>query len=284
MPIKGLFNHEENNDDEINKLLKRVKTLELKTNALDVQTRLLAKLENARRSESFSTKQNKDQSEKEKAPRKIEKKTTEKRETFPDFQKQLYSQLATYVSKKITPIHQEIDNLENRISAMEKNIVVMKELLEESLHQTMQLKDEMEKMRTEPPTSNAEKPIVIRELKVDRIMLDKYEQNNNFGSLGIKEISGQLNIGATFGGSAIPTGIADEVLADAQNLDHESGTESVNDSSDDFNQHSHDEPQGASGVESSHNTQQYGRGNSGYFEGQQPSDEEDSDFTDISIE
>lgn len=36
------------------------------------------------------------------------------------------------------------------------------------------------------------------------VSLDKYEQNNNFAQLGIKELGGQLNIGATYGSGTIP--------------------------------------------------------------------------------
>ncbi|MGC4377466.1 hypothetical protein WD019_11075 [Fictibacillus sp. Mic-4] len=49
-------------------------------------------------------------------------------------------------------------------------------------------------------------PIVIEKLNVEKICIDKYELNNNFGALGIKELSGKLNIGANYGeGMPIPS-------------------------------------------------------------------------------
>lgn len=41
--------------------------------------------------------------------------------------------------------------------------------------------------------------IVIEELNVDKITVDKLEYHNNFGALGIKELKGRLNIGANYG-------------------------------------------------------------------------------------
>jgi hypothetical protein len=43
-------------------------------------------------------------------------------------------------------------------------------------------------------------PIVIEKINIEKIVLDKFELNNNFGQLGIKELKGRLNIGATYGG------------------------------------------------------------------------------------
>lgn len=42
-------------------------------------------------------------------------------------------------------------------------------------------------------------PIIIEQLYVEKIMLDKVEYNNNLDSLGIKDLSGMLNIGANYG-------------------------------------------------------------------------------------
>lgn len=41
--------------------------------------------------------------------------------------------------------------------------------------------------------------IIIEELNVDKIVVEKLEYNNNFGALGIKELKGRLNIGANYG-------------------------------------------------------------------------------------
>jgi len=42
-------------------------------------------------------------------------------------------------------------------------------------------------------------PIQVENLHVHTIHVDKFEFNNNFGALGIKDLSGKLNIGANYG-------------------------------------------------------------------------------------
>lgn len=52
----------------------------------------------------------------------------------------------------------------------------------------------------------------FRTLYIDKLYLDKYEQNNNFAQLGINHLSGALNIGATYG--SVPMPIAEQVKDD----------------------------------------------------------------------
>ncbi len=62
-----------------------------------------------------------------------------------------------------------------------------------------------------------EEPI-FKALYVDKLYLDKYEQNNNFAQIGIKELSGALNIGATYGKEAIPKKITEQVKEDMEKM------------------------------------------------------------------
>lgn len=64
--------------------------------------------------------------------------------------------------------------------------------LEESENKRQQSEKE-EKTVLQPP------PVVYQEYKIERVIIDKYELNNTIGQLGIKELGGQLNIGATYG-------------------------------------------------------------------------------------
>lgn len=47
-------------------------------------------------------------------------------------------------------------------------------------------------------------PVIVEQLYVDKLTVDKVELNNNIGSVGIKELSGVLNIGANYGGGFLP--------------------------------------------------------------------------------
>jgi len=51
----------------------------------------------------------------------------------------------------------------------------------------------------EEELKNTQSPIIIDHISIEQIHLDKLEFNNNFGSLGIKELKGKLNIGANYG-------------------------------------------------------------------------------------
>ena len=44
-----------------------------------------------------------------------------------------------------------------------------------------------------------EAPVVVEYLNIERLDIEKVELNNNFGSLGIKDLGGMLNIGANYG-------------------------------------------------------------------------------------
>lgn len=54
----------------------------------------------------------------------------------------------------------------------------------------------MEQYSNQEPSS----PIVIEQLYVEKLLVDKVELNNNIGTLEISELSGMLNIGANYGG------------------------------------------------------------------------------------
>ena len=78
--------------------------------------------------------------------------------------------------------------LKNKISALELNIEELKKTVA-----TIQNVDQKE-IFSEPK----EPPIIIERIHIDKIVLDKYELNNNFGQLGIKELKGKLIIGETY--------------------------------------------------------------------------------------
>jgi hypothetical protein len=84
--------------------------------------------------------------------------------------------------------------LKEKITALEINL--------EELKNTFILMQNEEQQNT----SKLEKdpPIIIERINIEKIIFDKYELNNNLGQLGIKELKGKLNIGATYGSDSIP--------------------------------------------------------------------------------
>lgn len=82
--------------------------------------------------------------------------------------------------------------LKKKISFLETNIEELKETIAKI------------KMEKQEQLEAKDPPIIIEKVHIDKIVLDKYELNNNFGQLGIKELKGKLNIGATYGSEFIP--------------------------------------------------------------------------------
>ncbi|CAM3670042.1 hypothetical protein [Marinicrinis lubricantis] len=90
--------------------------------------------------------------------------------------------------------------------------------LETKLNQLEQEFNRLEKTKCE------ERPTVhVEHVQVDQLIVEKLELNNTFGQLGIKELSGKLNIGATTYGKWPP---ADEATGDDSALDHDAGKSS----------------------------------------------------------
>ena len=104
--------------------------------------------------------------------------------------------------------------IEMRVQLLEHNLLLVNEVqagllkrmegLIEKNHLLMKQMDETEvSMKNEEP--------IFKTLYIDKLYLEKYEQNNNFAQLGIKNLSGALNIGATYGKEAIPKEITEQV-------------------------------------------------------------------------
>lgn len=84
---------------------------------------------------------------------------------------------------------QKLLELEKRISTLENEVKKNKEDLLKELNLLDSKKEK-----------DAQPVIKIEHLKIDKIMIDKFDYANNFGQLGIKELSGKLNIGTSYDG------------------------------------------------------------------------------------
>ena len=74
--------------------------------------------------------------------------------------------------------------------------------------------NELTKKIEETEDSTMQQDPICNTLYIDKLYLDKYEQNNNFAQLGINNLSGALNIGATYGRDAVPKEITEQVKED----------------------------------------------------------------------
>ncbi|MFD0049497.1 hypothetical protein ACFVHQ_09235 [Actinomycetes bacterium NPDC127524] len=75
-------------------------------------------------------------------------------------------------------------------------------------HENLGRQEHKTEQHIQPPPINTEdslgasagSPIKIESLRVDKIIVEKLEYSNNFGQLGINELTGKLNIGASYEG------------------------------------------------------------------------------------
>ena len=111
--------------------------------------------------------------------------------------------------------------IEMRVQLLEHNFLLVNEVqagllnrMEELLEKSNLLMKQMDE--TEGSIKNKEP--ILQTLYIDKLYLEKYEQNNNFAQLGIKNLSGALNIGATYGKEAIPKKITEQVKEDMEKI------------------------------------------------------------------
>jgi hypothetical protein len=128
-----------------------------------------------------------------------------------DSVKSLEKKLLIFVQETIKgqlePIQNSINNLSKRISNFEHRISTIEKMYPENMDtKETEIKD------NEPNAK--EWPVIYQEFKVEKLYIDKYEQVNNLGNLGIRELNGHLNIGPTFGNGSIPKELVTELIGE----------------------------------------------------------------------
>lgn len=104
-----------------------------------------------------------------------------------------------------------------RVHALEHNYILVNEVQAGLLKRMDELVEKhnelLKKWEETEDTGLQQNPIMI-----DKLYIDKYEQNNNFAQIGIRELSGALNIGATYGKDIIPKKITEEAKAEIEKM------------------------------------------------------------------
>ncbi|MGG3564568.1 hypothetical protein ABES03_23525 [Neobacillus rhizosphaerae] len=80
---------------------------------------------------------------------------------------------------------------------MEKKISFLEASIKE-FHPMAEPEDNIQP--TDPKERESPPNILIEQLKIDQIVIHHVDYANNFGQLGIKELSGRLNIGTNYEG------------------------------------------------------------------------------------
>jgi uncharacterized protein with von Willebrand factor type A (vWA) domain len=104
-----------------------------------------------------------------------------------------------------------------RVLALENNYLLVNEVqagLLKRMDNLIEKCNELTKKMADTEDATVQQDSISNTLYIDKLYLDKYEQNNNFAQLGINHLSGALNIGATYGRDVIPKKITEQVKED----------------------------------------------------------------------
>ncbi|MBS4219368.1 hypothetical protein KHA96_13660 [Bacillus sp. FJAT-49711] len=211
MPIKGLFNQKQNHEiiiDKIAELEKKQKRL----NAIEVHIKRILKWE-----EEITPLLKKGILEKKE---KLTTKTPVRKATTKEKDKEKIREEASIMetAKKTTLFLKAVHKMDKQIGELEKNVTQIHQSQMELTSRLNLMEEQLSRLQEENMKSTEnlpqEKAMVIKEIHIDKFYLDKYEQNNNFAQLGIKELSGALNIGATYGKEVLPKELSDQLKED----------------------------------------------------------------------
>ncbi|AGX04939.1 hypothetical protein B14911_24955 [Bacillus sp. NRRL B-14911] len=125
--------------------------------------------------------------------------------------------------QQIGNLEQRLRNTENALSRLEKEnselrreISALYAVTKENPHV------DIPSAQTDPKSSP---PVIFQEFHIDRFIVDKYELTNNINQLGVKELSGQMNIGATYGGGISPQDFSGSEEESSDSLKEKEGGE-----------------------------------------------------------
>lgn len=128
-----------------------------------------------------------------------------------EMEEQFLETIQQMINREMAPFQQMVRELYTRISSLENQIVLLEKQSKEHGVVLQQLRDTKNKQVEFLKEHQLEgQPIIFQEIHVDKLFMDKYEQTNNLGQLGIKELTGQLYIGTTYDKAVIPDELAEE--------------------------------------------------------------------------
>jgi hypothetical protein len=215
MSIKNLFqvNQKDENFNEIQKKITDLENQVKRINTLEVQLQQFAKLEkqlgllNLKNSLGKNAVDSKKQHQKS-AHTNLDQNLFEKKIRV-EMKDMFRAEMKDMFRAEMITLHQKIGELYGRIDFLEQQITSLEKKIEEKDMES-HICDNEENKNDEQANFTKGQPIIFQEIKVDKLFVDKYEQTNNLGQVGIKELSGHLNIGATYDKGVIPNDLIEE--------------------------------------------------------------------------
>lgn len=208
MPINNFFQGNQR-DEQLMKIHQRLEALERqikKINTLEVYMSRIIKVE-----ERLGLLHLREKVNKEESKNKTQITYRDEKEFIRDFENQVMDKVKHMIQSEMASIHNMLMEFDNRISKLEDQITSLEKQSSEKIRviqDILQKKNIQEEAAKVNPQEG--QPIIFQEIHVDKLFMDKYEQTNNLGQLGIKELSGHLNIGATYDKGVIPHELVEE--------------------------------------------------------------------------
>lgn len=126
------------------------------------------------------------------------KKISKSEPTTQELGKKLLPLFEEKIHAEFAPIQDTIEGLYKRMSKVENKIFALEKWITEAVAAVKSGIDEKGNGDHDPQ-------VIFQEIRVDTLFVDKYEQLNNIGNLGVKDLSGQMNIGVTIENSSNPS-------------------------------------------------------------------------------
>ena len=212
MPIKKFF---QGNEKDVQQRLEQLEYQIKKINTFEVYMKRFVKVEEQLGLLNFREKVNK----KEVPIRKKVSESFDKALFIKDVENQVLDKVKQMVQMEMEPFQNLLMEFGSRMSKMENQIAALEKQNKEYLTeiQGLQQKKILQEDTVKEDAQQGQ-PIIFQEIHVEKLFMDKYEQTNNMGQLGIKELSGNLTIGAAYEKGVIPNDLAEEWKEEMKNL------------------------------------------------------------------
>ncbi|MED4531820.1 hypothetical protein [Metabacillus fastidiosus] len=139
------------------------------------------------------------------------KKNQENIENNREMERRVYAKIET------GQIQKKFAHMEQKFMKLEREFLLLQNQYKEKEKEMEALKKEVEEHKIFPNNQ----PVIFQEVHIDKLVMDKYEQNNNLGQLGINNLNGKLNIGASYDKGVIPYELAEEWKENMEKLNKE---------------------------------------------------------------
>ncbi|RFB12632.1 hypothetical protein DZB84_17870 [Bacillus sp. HNG] len=205
--IKLSFKRNSHNDNDRDALEKRIAKLEVefkRINTLEVTMKRFLKMES-----NFLAISTMNALENSATKGKKEKQF----QSIPDdFEAKI---IATVEKRMTAQWFYEMDKLKEQLHTLSNDMTSLKERIKQCESENKQILKEFHEIKKAlgGQSKSNDLPIVYQDIKVERMLIDKYELNNNIAHLGVRDLSGSLNVGATYGTGIIPSELAEDFLS-----------------------------------------------------------------------